>query len=135
MGSNFEVDTIGMVRLGICFVRHGEIRDQGTVAVQNIYKYIQIYQNISKYIHNIPKKIPKYIQLYTNIYKTYKIYTKYQAAARRRQPGPAPSRGPGLAFCIYLVYLVYICLYLDIFWFFFGDVTMPKEYKNIAKYI
>ena len=76
-----------------------------------------------------------YIYIYTNIYKTYtdiyKIYTKYQAAVRRRRPGPAPRRGsrawppPGILYmsciylyisCIYLVYLVYICIVVSLFY-------------------
>ena len=65
--------------------------------------------------------------MYTNIYKIYNIYiyTKYQAAAAR--PGPEPpgpdrgsrlGAGPGCrrpVFCTYVVYLVYKCMYLDIF--------------------
>ena len=47
-----------------------------------------------------------YLQIYTNIYK---IYTKYQAAAMRRQPGPARR----LVFYIHPVYLVYIWIYLE----------------------
>ena len=80
-----------------------------------IFVYIWIYLAISWYFFGVvtccflPKNIPKYIQIYTNIYKMYKIYAKYQAAARRRQPGRR------LVFCIYLVY---ICIYLDILWYF-----------------
>ena len=41
----------------------------------------------------------------------------------RAAPGPAPRgrAGPGrhrLVFCIYLVYLVYTCIYFDIFWYY-----------------
>ena len=58
-----------------------------------IWIYLVLFWNFFGMVTS-PKIIPKYIQIYTNIYKIYKIYTKYQAAARRRQPGPAPSR-PG----------------------------------------
>ena len=62
-----------------------------------------------------------------NIYKIYKEYTKHQAAARQRQPGPAPSRGPrsgpggsgpgraaaawpplGITVLVYILYFLYI---------------------------
>ena len=83
------------------------------------------------------------MQRYTNIYKICKIYTKYQAAARWR---PAPSRGPGpacaargrpppgrrLVFCVYLVYLVYIWIYVGIF---VGRTTKITTPKKISKYI
>ena len=95
-----------------------------------IYIYIWIYLAIFFGMVTSPKKIPKYNQIYTNIYKIYKIHTKSQAAARRRpapsrtgRPGPAapgrppPGRRPG--FCIYFVHLVYICIYVVIFWYFF----------------
>ena len=57
----------------------------------------------------------KYIQRYTGC-------TRYVQNTRRRQPGPATSRGPRsgpaarrLVFCTSLVYLVYSWIYLDIF--------------------
>ena len=53
------------------------------------------------------------------------MLTRY-TAARGRAGLPPPGRR--LVFCLYLVYLVYLCMYLDIFEyilvFFFGDVTV-----------
>ena len=95
----------------------------------------KIYEIYTKHIRNI-------YEVYTNIYK---IYTKYQAAARRRLPGQAPRRGPGparaprglagqpppgrrLVFCIYLVY---ICIYLHIFLTYF--VYISYIFKTLIK--
>ena len=51
-------------------------------------------------------------------------------AARGRAGLPPPGRR--LVFCIYLVYLVYICIYLDIFWYFF---RFRNQAEKIPKYI
>ena len=62
--------------------------------------------------------------MYTNIYKTYKIHTKYQAAAARPGPeAPGPDRDPRLGaaawyfvYILYILYIfVYICIYFNIF--------------------
>ena len=84
------------------------------------------FNQINEYQFNI-NSIPKHIKIYTNIYKyiqdiqdIYKIPGGGQAAAAR--PGPEarvpvrpPPPGRRLVFCIYLLYLVYICIYLYIF--------------------
>ena len=57
------------------------------------------------YVTDKYTKISKYIQIYTKIDKMYRIYEKYQAAARRRQPGPEP----------YILYILYICIYSNIY--------------------
>ena len=53
----------------------------------------------------------------------YKIYAKYQAAARRRQPGPAPRR--------YI--FVYICIIFGAIWLRFGRYLVAIL-RNWAEY-
>ena len=112
--------------------------------VTTIYAYISLYPDIYKilyihiYIYVYTQNMSKYIQIYKDIYKKYK---RYQAAARRRQPGrpgtagPSPPRaGPGgsgplrAVTAWYFVYIlcvlyrfVYIWIRLDIWdmsWYF-----------------
>ena len=97
----------------------------------------------TKYQKYIPSK-KKDIQIYPNIYK---IHTRYQAAAMRRQPGTAPSRGPEsgpggsgpgrAAAAWYFVYFfilhicVCTCMHLDISGVVvFGVVRKFKNYYS-----
>ena len=75
-----------------------------------IYIYIWIYLAIFWYFFGMvtsPKK-------YKNITKYIQIYTRYTRYIQNTRPPP----GRRLVFCICLVYLVYICIYLVIFWYF-----------------
>ena len=82
--------------------------------------------------------------MHSNIYKIYNIYIYiyiYTRNTRRRLPGPAPSRpgrtgardsGPGRAaaarYFAHMLYILFISvciwIYLDILWYFLGDVTV-----------
>ena len=47
-----------------------------------------------------------------------------------------PPPGRRLVFCIYLVYLIYICIYLVIFWYFFWPLFffyIPVEDIHIGQ--
>ena len=85
--------------LGHCLCTHFQWKKK-SLCHQNKYHYIRICQKICK------------------------IFKHYQAAARRRQPGPALScpgpPGRRLIFWICLVYLVYLCIDLDILGYILG---------------